>query len=532
MNLMNTLLLVVAAGAVAAPTAAQDPGRVHEAPAELFDAPPVRRAELPAPLRRQHPALADLRDRVTNLGPIPAAQLELSRLEDLVVSGGPPRIGLVREVGGRDLRIDSRATIRRELGDGRAVWSLSIRSVGARRVRLHFVDLDLDGTAMTVFGETAARTIVRGPWHDQGRGGEGDLWTSSVPGELIHVEIVGDAAARPRGRIVEVAHIDRDPADLLVEDGGTNGDDVFPCHVDASCATMNMAARKATGRMSFVSGGNVAVCTGTLLQDLDGMTSMPYFITAAHCVNTQSEVASLEVIWNFERYSCGGFLPDPDDLPRNEGGTLLVTNSENDMSFIRLDGGLVADAVAGWTTETSLDNAFGVHHPGGSFKRWVALDSVGFCPGCLCLDGDDFDYYSMDQGLVEGGSSGSGVFNGNGQLAGQLYGRCSEFSDPEDMDCSNIDSYWAVYGEFESTWQDTQVSFWLTLGGTIHVDNAPPPPCQNGLPGCPFDTIQEANALAWKDVRIEIHAGNYPEAITITKDVKIVPVGGMVTIGQ
>lgn len=502
---------------------------VVDVPAEIFDVPPVRRAAPPTPLRTGD-RIGGRRVPERTLDPVAPGLLELRRMERLLPSSGPRSIGLVRQVAGAPLTLTGAAR-RTELENGRAAWSLAVRSPGAKRLRLRLEVLDLDGAGLTVSADRPAGTVVHGPWHDRGPEGGGGLWTASVPGEVIHLEVVGPADAAPDFVVTEVAHFDVHPFEA-VADGGDNGSDVFDCHLDAACASaLPEAAVKATGQMSFVSGGEVKVCTGTMLGDLDPHTAVPNFITAAHCVNSQTEVNSLEVVWNWERVACNGNLPDYDTLPVNRGGKLLVTYAENDMTFIRLDDGMLASATAGFTT-TRPDEGVGVHHPSGSFKRGVWLEDVGVCPGCLCLDGDDFDYYEMTIGLVEGGSSGSGVFNMSGQFAGQLYGRCSDFSDPDDMNCSNIDDYWAVYGEFESTWEDTPVQYWLQLGGTIQVSPVGNPLCENGLAGCPFDTIAEAEAFAWDGTRLVIAAGSYDEAITIDEQIELVPLGGTVTIGQ
>jgi len=132
--------------------------------------------------------------------------------------------------------------------------------------------------------------------------------------------------------------------------------------------------------------------------------------------------------------------------------------------------------------------------------------------------------------MAEGGSSVSGIFNSSGQLAGQLFGRCSsDGTNPEDMDCGNIDSFWAMYGEFEET--HPLISWWLNVGGTLHVDHSSSPP-GIGTQGWPFTWIYLALDRAWPGVRIKIAAGSYNETFTINQDVTLVAQRGMVTIGE
>ncbi len=442
---------------------------------------------------------------------------------------GPRRVGIVRKI--EPVPLSGESSLPTKLENGKSVWTQAIRSPGALGIRLHFANFDVGTGSLLVYARTTGGLVTLDPFSEQGPQRKRDFWTASLPGDTVFIEVMG--ANEPRFEIAEIVHFDRDPTGFQ-EDRTEDNEAVLNCHLDVMCygePPVDATARKATGKMNFASGGESYVCTGTLLSDHDSETRVPHFLTAAHCVSTQAEVDTLMVTWLWQKDSCNGTLPDPATLPTNVGGTLLTTTDENDMTFIRLAGDLPpGTGLAGWTTETGLDEAVGIHHPGGSWKRVVFLSGVGACPGCLCKDPTDFDYYDMDDGLVEGGASGSGVFNYSGQLAGQLYGRCSDTSDPDDMTCSNIDSYWAVYGEFEET--HPLISYWLNIGGTMHVDRNNTTPPWIGSPAHPFFTVSQANNAAWDSLRIKIHAGDYPETLRIDKNLTLIASGGTVRIGQ
>jgi hypothetical protein len=351
-----------------------------------------------------------------------------------------------------------------------------------------------------------------------------------VPGEEVFVEFTGREA--PRFEIDEIVHFDHDPYGREQSEIGRDTAEVLlPCHKDVNCYSgVPVNARKATGQMIYQSGGTSHSCTGTLINDLDGETRVPYFLTARHCISTAGAASSLVVTWLYETDYCinnGGTVPDPSTLQKSEGATIMRTQSENDMSFLRLDGGVPSGtALAGWTTATSI-SGWGVHHPQGSWKRMARLTPVGLCVTCVCLDPTDYDYYDMDIGLVQGGSSGSGIFNSSSQIAGQLRKRCF---DSQSMNCSNISDYFAVYGEFETTYDD--ISHWLFLGGTVNVNwftfpNMP----ETGTPGFPFDTVVEGYNYAWPGARLKIQTGTYPEDVTFAKEMMVVAAGGSVLIG-
>jgi hypothetical protein len=274
------------------------------------------------------------------------------------------------------------------------------------------------------------------------------------------------------------------------------------------------------------------VCTGTILNDLDSDTFAPYSLTAFHCLSTQTVVDTLEVVWFWQPDECDGALPDFSLLPRNEGGTLLETNptdSGNDMTFIRLDGNLPGGiGLAGWTTGGLPDSFVGIHHPGGSSKRATFQHENRILD---CRSPSQYHYAEQDRGVLEGGSSGSGIFNDAGQLMGQHYGICcpaSHGTNCVNSGCGNRDEYNTLYGKFSVTYP--LIQRWLEIGGTIHVDGAYAG-VELGTPDQPFNTVGEANDFAWDGARIKIQAGSYPETLTFSKGLAVRATGGTVTIG-
>jgi hypothetical protein len=359
----------------------------------------------------------------------------------------------------------------------------------------------------------------KGPEHDS------DFWTASLPGDQVFIEVIG--TDEPKFEITDFVHFDHDIG--FSNEKGDYTIQQLPCHLDVMCESVNTIARNATGQMISNIGGDAFACTGTLLADMDDETWVPYFLTARHCISTQTVADTLEVVWFWQRNSCGGALPNYNALPRNTGSTLLETSSENDMSFLRLHGEVPGGiGFAGWTTETSVDNAYGIHHPAGShlpgdsWKRYVSLDPASLA---ICEDPWDFDHYDMVRGLTEGGSSGSCVFDSSGRCAGQLSLLC----DGGNITCSNIDDFWAVYGEFEETYP--LIRRWLEIGGTIHVDGSYSGR-EEGTPTKPFNTVSEANNFAWDGARIKIQAGSYPETLVFSKTLTVLATGGAVIIGE
>lgn len=431
----------------------------------------------------------------------------------------PPRVGIVRAIDSPSLSFRF-AGKRLSTPDGTGLTTMAIRAPGAFGIRLHIVNFNTASGSLLLYGYENGNLIVHGPYTGKGPQGTGEFWTSTIPGDTVYLEL--NESESTQGEIVELLHLDRSLS-------GPPSIGELPCHTDAMCnIEINSHSRDATGQMNFIKDGHAYLCTGTLLNDLDTETSAPYFLTARHCLNTQQVANTLEVVWFYQTNACNGTLPIYSSLPRSNGSTLLETNGENDMTFLRLDGEL-PDGVgfAGWTT-ASIDHGYGIHHPDGSWKRVTTFEGASFCLFCIsCGDLYDYDFYDFIDGIIEGGSSGSCIFNYSGQCGGQLKGTCTMSSG--EITCGSRDDYTAQYGEFETTYP--MIQKWLEIGGTINV-NGSYTGTELGTPDRPFNTVNEANQFAWEGVRIRINPGSYSETVTISKKVTLLSAGGVVTIGE
>ena len=80
--------------------------------------------------------------------------------------------------------------------------------------------------------------------------------------------------------------------------------------------------------------GVAASARGTLLDDADPATQIPYFLTAHHCVPDQARASSLETYWLYRSLACGGSVADAQAV--TGGAVLLYTARPTDTSFLRL----------------------------------------------------------------------------------------------------------------------------------------------------------------------------------------------------
>src|SRR6185436_18595960 len=95
------------------------------------------------------------------------------------------------------------------------------------------------------------------------------------------------------------------------------------CTLDASCYQDTWATQSAaTARIVFTRDGASFVCTGTLLADEDPGSTIPYFMTANHCIPSLADATSMVTYWFLRSVACGS--PDPGPYKVLQGGGTLL----------------------------------------------------------------------------------------------------------------------------------------------------------------------------------------------------------------
>ena len=209
--------------------------------------------------------------------------------------------------------------------------------------------------------------------------------------------------------------------------------DAADCHLDATCYPEWSSSASGVALIAFETSEGSYVCSGTLLnnrrQDLT-----PYFLTAAHCVQTEEAARSVTAFWSYQTQTCNGDLPDLRSVPQTEGAGLISTlggadRPDGDMTLLQLEGDL-PDAIVfqGWDADPQPVGAqvTGIHHPRsddwGFFKR-IAFGQI--IPESVFGTTDDTYFnvsYPVGQGYTEPGSSGSAIFSNSETVVGALSG--------------------------------------------------------------------------------------------------------------
>ena len=244
-------------------------------------------------------------------------------------------------------------------------------------------------------------------------------WSPSAEGDTIGIEItlpsrtVVDAS---RLRVEKVAHRFLDPSAKRFKNL-----DCPELHVDVQCRVGEFpdGLENAVARIEFETEQGSALCTGTLLNDGDQDTFIPYFLTANHCVATAEVARTVQATWFHQLASCDAETVDDRALTTFGGAELVGTSAEHDATLLKLRRRLPAGVyLAGWDAEVAEadDAVVAIHHPAGEVKKYSAGDVAGKGGSDSVAGAIEV---AWEEGVTEGGSSGSAIFR-DGFVIGAL----------------------------------------------------------------------------------------------------------------
>lgn len=340
---------------------------------------------------------------------------------------------------------------------GGTVAALRFQSAAAHGIRLGLVVDALpsaavlrlyapDGRAVAeVQGSEVLATLQRN--QDAGDTGVAahTYWTPGVDSDDVTLEITlppGTEPAAVRMAVPSLSHFVESPHTavkvgvnvLKVGEAGV-------CEVDVACNASYGTESNAVARMIFVDAGSSYLCTGTLVNDATS-SGTPYFLSANHCISSQSIASTVTTQWFYRASACNNGTLNAQTKVLTGGATLLYASAGTDTAFMRLNAAPPAGVVyAGWNASLPAIGAAaaGLHHPHGDLQKLSQGAVRGFqrCTpatsgdyGCLEATADTAKHLAVawTSGITEAGSSGSGLFttlNGKHYLVGQLTGGSS-----------------------------------------------------------------------------------------------------------
>ena len=343
------------------------------------------------------------------------------------------------------------------LANGDGVWRIAIQCPGAFSINFEFNDYVVpEGGQVFVYNEAGE---VLGAFTAESNPGHHELGVTQLAGDRITIEYVEPANVRGQGslRIGQVTHAYRDIMGLT-KGLGTSGS----CNNNVICPEGD-PWRDQIRSVAMITVGGQGLCTGQLLNNCAN-NGTPYFLTANHCLGG-SNTWVFRFNWNSP--TCATTTNGPTNNTVS-GSTLKTSSAGSDVGLLQLNATPPVSYnvfYSGWDGSTAAPTSQTcIHHPDGDIKK-ISFDvnpaTQATFGGAAC-----WRIATWEDGTTEPGSSGSGLWNQNGLLIGQLYGGQASCS-------NNINDY---FGRFA-----TSLPLLTTWLGT----------CSTTLQGYPLSTSVE-----------------------------------------
>lgn len=330
------------------------------------------------------------------------------------------------------------------LPDGGRLWRLGLRSEGAFSVNLLFDHFYLpEGGRFYLYTADSAHFLSYSSKDNlPGR----TFATPLLPGSHIVMEYY-EPSGTSRHVALHLSTLVHGYKDFFSQNGLTASSGF--CNIDIRCRE-GESFQDVKRAVCMILNGTKILCSGTLINN-SRQDKTPYVLTAYHCLNN-AEAANLVFVFGYEADSCGSLSQQ--EGYAISGATVVAKNYGSDFALLRLSQQPPAYYrvyYAGWNcNDTAADSAFCIHHPSGDVKK------ISVCSQALVPSNEKGDTGTThwkvpcwSKGTTERGSSGSGLFNPQQQLIGQLDGGTASCLYSEGYD---------VFGKVAYSWDNSQVS--------------------------------------------------------------------------
>ncbi|MBK7337550.1 MAG: hypothetical protein IPJ00_15930 [Saprospirales bacterium] len=359
---------------------------------------------------------------------LPSPDLEKYRLlneqhPDNPLGAAPVKVSLNLENAGQWL----------ELGNGDRLWLLKVKGVGAKGLAILYDDFYLPPGGKLFMYDPEGREIL-GAYDARHNKDSRRFVTGFVEGETAILEYYEPKFQRGKGAL-SIFRIDYAlSSDMLNRGAGFGFGESDSCQVNVNCPIGSIWQDEKRGvcRVRMVLEEGMGWCSGSLVNNANN-DGTPYVLSGFHC---QDGFTPLYDFWRFDFHYEG----EPCENPAQEPGYLSIIGCEQRAGRQESDFLLVELSIPvplsfnvhfnGWNrTATPPSMGILIHHPKGDIKK-ISMDddplvvhpnAINWSNGVITPANHHLKAI-LDTGSFQPGSSGGPLFNGNGQIVGQLHG--------------------------------------------------------------------------------------------------------------
>jgi hypothetical protein len=267
-----------------------------------------------------------------------------------------------------------------------------------------------------------------------------------------------------------------------------------PCQINVNCAEGDnwRDQQRGIARILIKRGGSAFWCSGSLVNNTN-QDYTPLLLTADHCGGDASEndLQQWVFYFNYESEGCEAPLLEPSSQnmvgARNVSRSGTEGDSGSDFYLLELNEYIPSDYEVyynGWSrVESPAQSGVTIHHPNGDIKK-ISTYTEPLTNGAFANNPNSHwkVYWAITENVAaatEPGSSGSPIFNADGQIVGLLTGGLSSCDSQTSPD---------YYGKFSYSWDkngtnpERQLEPWLDEQNTGVV-------AMSGLGGDPEDIL-------------------------------------------
>lgn len=359
--------------------------------------------------------------------------------------GIPNRYGIVEQMD-----VDIRAEGIKTVIGNTVVWQYELSCPDALSLGVHFKTYHLPEGAK-VFIYRPDKTRLRGGFSNT-NGSEGNqLMLGEFPGNRLVIEYDEPLDATFNGELV-IGSVSKAYVDFA---------SVARSNIQINCPEGAdwQETKHAVCLMTFEDNLYSYYCSGALVNNVSEDRT-PYFLTANHCIDSQSLARTLVTYFNYENSTCTS--SDASKGQTLSGASLMATNTYSDFCLLKLSEyppKEYAPFFAGWNASNDLPTeGTCIHHPEGGAKS-IAIDHNPISTNNYRVQWDNNVYSEIgthweafyDVGTDASGSSGAPLFDENQRIIGQLHGG---------------DDTSSLFGRFSLSWDHSstaskQLKAWL-----------------------------------------------------------------------